>query len=156
MDVAASFFNDFGTLLWIWALLGARRAAGGIPRRKMTRKRRPNAQKWVPFWATFAGCRHHFPNCFSKCFSGSLFIATYTFGDDFRMCVEKHLVCLGPLKIMPKCTTVRSFKVWTLLVRSLFPDLLLAGVWHAFCEIWVPIGSPIWDPFGDFCYPFRV
>ena len=62
---------------------------------------------------------------------------------------------LGPLKIMPKCTTVRSFRVWTLLVRSLFPGLLLAGVWHAFCEIWVPIGAPIWDPFGEFCQLFQ-
>ena len=29
-------FTDFDTLLWIWAILGARRAAGGAPRREMT------------------------------------------------------------------------------------------------------------------------
>jgi hypothetical protein len=145
------FFDGFGTLLWIWALLGGRRAAGGVPRRQMTRKRHPNAQKWVPFWLTFAGGRHHFPNCFSMCFSCSLFIATCTFWGDFRKCFGRHLVSLGPLKIMPKCTTIRSFRVWTLLVRSLFPDLVLVRGWHAFCEIRVPIGAPIGAPFGYFC-----
>ena len=56
---------------------------------------------------------------------------------------------------MPKCTTICSFRVWTLLVRSLFPDLLLAGVWHAFCEVWVPIGPPSGAQFGDFWHVFQ-
>jgi hypothetical protein len=44
---------------------------------------------------------------------------------------------------MPKCTTVCSFRVWALLKRSLFPDPLLEGFWHAFGQIWVPIGHPL-------------
>jgi len=32
-------------------------------------------------------------------------------------------------------------------VRSLFRDLLLEGVWHAFFKIWVAIGAPIGAPF---------
>ena len=35
------------------------------------------------------------------------------------------------------------FRVWALLERSLFPDPLLEGIWHAFEQIWVPIGAPI-------------
>ena len=35
------------------------------------------------------------------------------------------------------------FRVWALLERSLFPDPLLEGIWHAFGQIWVPIGTPI-------------
>ena len=59
------------------------------------------------------------------------------------------------MKIMPKCTTVCSFRVWGLFVRSLFPELLLAGVWHAFCEVWVPIGPPSGAQFGDFWHVFQ-
>ena len=44
---------------------------------------------------------------------------------------------------MPKCTTICIFRVWALLERSLFPDPLLEGIWHAFGQIWVPIGAPI-------------
>ena len=62
---------------------------------------------------------------------------------------------LGPLKIMPKCTTIRSFRVWTRWVRSLFPDLVLVGVQHAFCELRVPIGAPIGAPFCYFCQLFQ-
>ena len=47
------------------------------------------------------------------------------------------------------------FRVWTLLVRSLFRDLLLEGVWHAFFKIWVPIGAPIGAPFGNFWQLFQ-
>ena len=50
---------------------------------------------------------------------------------------------LGHRKIMPKCTTVCSFRVWALLERSLFLDPLLERFWHAFGQIWVPIGAPI-------------
>ena len=44
---------------------------------------------------------------------------------------------------MPKCTTICIFRVWALLERSLFPDPLLEGIWHAFGQIWVPIGHPL-------------
>ena len=54
------------------------------------------------------------------------------------------------MKIMPKCTTVGIFRVWALLVLSLFRDLLLEGVWHAFSEILVPIGAPIGATCGRF------
>ena len=37
-----------------------------------------------------------------------------------------------------------------LLVRSPVRDLLSERVWHAFCEILVPIGAPIGAPFGYF------
>ena len=56
---------------------------------------------------------------------------------------------------MPKCTTIGSFRVWALLVRSPVRDLLLEGVWHAFCEILVPIGAPIGAPFGYFWQVFH-
>ena len=32
-------------------------------------------------------------------------------------------------------------------MRSLFRNLLLEGVWHAFSKIWVAIGAPIGAPF---------
>ena len=35
---------------------------------------------------------------------------------------------------MPKCTPICIFRVWALLVRSLFGNLLLEGVCHAFCR----------------------
>jgi len=44
---------------------------------------------------------------------------------------------------MPKCTTVCSFRVWALLERSLFPDPLLEGFWHAFGQIWCRLGHPL-------------
>ena len=50
---------------------------------------------------------------------------------------------LGHRKIMPKCTTICIFRLCALLERSLFPDPLLEGFWHAFGQIWVPIGTPI-------------
>ena len=56
---------------------------------------------------------------------------------------------------MPKCTTICSFKVWALLVRSPVRDLLLEGVWHAFCEICVPVGAPSGAPFGNFWSLFQ-
>ena len=56
---------------------------------------------------------------------------------------------------MPQCITICIFKVWGLFVRSLFPELLLAGVWHAFCEVWVPIGPPSGAQFGDFLHVFQ-
>ena len=40
-------------------------------------------------------------------------------------------------------------------MRSLFPELLLEGVWHAFSEISVPIGAPIGTPFCYFCQLFQ-
>ena len=55
----------------------------------------------------------------------------------------------------PKCATICSFMLWTLSVRSLFRDLLLEGVWHAFFKIWVPIGAPIGAPFGNFWQLFQ-
>jgi hypothetical protein len=148
-------FSDFGTLLWIWDLSGGRGAAGGAPRRQMTRNRQPKGQKWAPFWDAFEGWRHHFPECFFRCFSGALFIACGAFWDDFGRCFGRHLGSLGPLKIMPKCTTICIFRVWTLSVRSLFRDLLLEGVWHAFFKIWVPIGAPIGPPFVHFWQRFQ-
>ena len=45
--------------------------------------------------------------------------------------------------------------LWTLSVRSLFRDLLLEGVWHAFFKIWVPIGAPIGAPCGYFWQLFQ-
>ncbi len=66
------FYNDFGVLLWIWAISGARRAAGGAPRREMTRKRQPKAQKWAPFWDGFGSwsviLQHVFSCVFLLCF----------------------------------------------------------------------------------------
>jgi hypothetical protein len=56
---------------------------------------------------------------------------------------------------MPKCTTVCIFRVWGLLVRSPVRELLLEGVWHAFCEMWVPIGVPMGIPFGHFWQLFQ-
>ena len=56
---------------------------------------------------------------------------------------------------MPKCTTIYIFKLWALLVRSPVRDLLLEGVWHAFCKILGPIGTPIGIPFGYFCQLFQ-
>ena len=61
-------FDDFGTLLWIWAILGARRAAGGAPRREMTRKRQPKAQKCAPCWDAFGSWKHYFSACVFLCF----------------------------------------------------------------------------------------
>ena len=66
--VVGVFFDDFGILLWMWAVLGARSWAGGAHRRQMTRKRHPKAQKWAPFWDAFASWRHHFPSLFCVCF----------------------------------------------------------------------------------------
>ena len=149
------FFNDFGVLLWIWAISGARRAAGGAPRREMTRKRQPKAQKWAPFWDAFGSWKPYFSACVFMCFAGPLFIARFAVWDDFGRCFGRHLGSLGPLKIMPKCTTVCSFRVWGLLVRSLFPELLLEGVWHAFSEILVPSGAPFGTPCGHFWQLFQ-
>jgi hypothetical protein len=89
------------------------------------------------------------------CFSGPLFIARCAVWDDFGKGFGRHLESLGPLKIMPKCTTVGIFTVWGLFVRSLFPELLLEGVWHAFAEILVRIGAPIGAAFGHFCGIFQ-
>ena len=47
------------------------------------------------------------------------------------------------------------FRVWTLSVRSLFRDLLLEGVWHAFFKILVPIGAPIGTPLDHFWQLFQ-
>ena len=44
---------------------------------------------------------------------------------------------------MPKCTTVCIFKLWAHLERSLFPDLPLEGIWHAFGQMWMPMGYPL-------------
>ena len=85
------------------------------------------------------------------CFFWFGFDACFAVWGDFGRCFGMHLGRLGPLKIMPKCTTVYIFRVWTLLVRRRFRDLLLEGVWHAFCEIWVPIGGPIGATCGHFC-----
>ncbi len=91
------------------------------------------------------GCfwKHYFSACVFMCFSGPFFIACFAVWDDFGRCFGRHLGSRGPWKIMPKCTTICIFRVWTLSVRSLFRDLLLEGVWHAFFKIWVPIGAPI-------------
>ena len=51
------------------------------------------------------------------------------------------------MKIMLKFTTICIFRVWTLSVQSLFLDLLLERVRHAFFKIWVPIGAPSGAPF---------
>ena len=99
-------FGDFGELLWIWELSGCRGAAGGAPRRQMTRKRRPQAQKGVPFGDTFGSWRHHFPQCFFTCFRGALFPACGAIWDDFWGCFGRYLGSPGPLEIMPKCTTI--------------------------------------------------
>ena len=148
-------FNGFGVLLWVWAISGARRAAGGAPRREMTRKKQPKAQKWAPFWHAFGSWKHRFAACVFMCFSGPLFIARFAVWGDLGSRLGRHLGSLGPLEIMPKCTTVRSFRVWGLFVRSLFPELLLEGVWHAFSEILVPIGAPIGAPCGYFWQLFQ-
>ena len=150
------FFNDFGLLLWVWAISGARRAAGGAPRREMTRKRQPKAQKWAPFWHAFGSWKHHFAACVFMCFSGPLFIARFAVWCDFGRCFGRHLGSLGPLKIMPKCTTICIFRVWGLFVRSLFPELLLEGVWQAFCAILVPNGAPLGLHFATFASFFKV
>ena len=89
-------FGAFGTFLWIWDLSGGRGAAGGASRLQMTRKKHPKAQKWVPFWDTFEGWRHNFPECVFRCFSGALFIACGAFWDDFWKCFGKHLEALDP------------------------------------------------------------
>ena len=135
--------------------LGWQGGAGGAPRRQMTRRRCPKAQKWAPFWDTFEGWRHHLPECFFRYFPGALFIACGAFYDDCWRCFGRHLGSLGPLKIMPKCTTICIFMLWTLLVRTLFRDLLWEGVWHAFFKIWVPIGAPIETPFCHFWQLFQ-
>ena len=150
------FFNGFGVLLWVWAISGARRAAGGAPRREMTRKRQPKAQKWAPFWDAFGSWKHHFSACVFMCFSGPLFIACFAVWDDFGKCFGRHLGSRGPWKIMPKCTTICIFRVWALLVLSLFRDLLLEGVWHAFCEILVPTGHPLGLHLATFASFFRA
>ena len=59
------------------------------------------------------------------------------------------------MKIMPKCTTVCIFRVSGVFVRSLFPELLLEGVWHAFSESLVSIGAPIGAPCGHFWQRFQ-
>ena len=141
--------------MWIWELSGCRGAAGGAPRRQLTRKRRPQAQKGVPFGDTFGSWRHNFPQCFFTCFCGALFPACGAFCDDFWRCFGRYLGSPGPLKIMPKCTTICIFMLWTFLVRSLFRDLLLEGVWDVFFRIWVPIGVPIGHPFCHFWQLFR-
>ena len=146
---------DFGKLLWIWELSGCRGAAGGAPRRQMTRKRRPRAQKGVPFGDTFGSWLHNFPRCFFTCFRDALFSTCGTFWDDLWRCFGRYSGSPGPREIMPKCTTICIFRVWGLLVRSLFPELLLEGVWHAFCEVLVPIGTPIGAPFCYFCQLFQ-
>ena len=61
----------------------------------------------------------------------------------------------GPLKIMPKCTTVCICMLWTLSVRSLFRDLLLEGVWDVFFRIVVPIGPHIGAPIDNFWQLFQ-
>ena len=91
-----------------------------------------------------------FQHVFSSVFSGPLFIACFAVCDAFGKCFGRHLGSRGPWKIMPKCTTICIFRVWTLLVRSPVRDLLLEGVWHAFCEILVLIGAPIGSAFGHF------
>ena len=149
------FYNDFGTFVWIWAILGARRAAGGAPRREMTRTRQPKAQKWAPFWDAFGSCKHHFSACVFMCFSGPLFIACFAVCDDFGKYFGRHLGSRGPWEMMPKFTTICIFRVWALLVRSPVRDLLLEGVWHAFCEIWVPIGVLMRTPCGHFWQLFQ-
>jgi hypothetical protein len=83
-----------------------------------------------------------FSACVFMCFPALLFIACCAVWDDFGRCFERHLASRGPWKIMPKCTTICIFRVWALLVRSPVRDLLLEGVWHAFCEILVPTGHP--------------
>ncbi len=88
-------------------------------------------------------------------FSAPLFIARFAVWGDFGRCFGRHLGSLGPLKIMPKCTTICIFRVWALFVRSLFPELLLEGVWHAFSEIFVPNGAPIGNAFGHFWQAFQ-
>ena len=40
-------------------------------------------------------------------------------------------------------------------MRSPIQELLLEGVWHAFCEILVSIGAPIGAPCGHFWQLFQ-
>ena len=63
--------------------------------------------------------------------------------NDFGYCFGRLLGRLGPWKIMPKCTTICIFRVWALLERSLFPDPLLEGFWHAFGQIWCRLGHSL-------------
>ena len=93
--------------------------------------------------------------CVFMCFSEPLFRARFAVWCAFGRCFGRHFGSLGPLKIMPKCTTICIFRVWGLFVRSLFPELLLEGVWHAFSEILVRSGAPIGAAFGYFGHVFQ-
>ena len=90
----------------------------------------------VTFWIVFGRREHLFAYSFAGPFwsgSGACFgLQTVILGSR-----------LGPQKIMPKCTTICSFRVWALLDRSLFPDPLLERFWHAFWQIWWRLGHPL-------------
>jgi hypothetical protein len=138
--------------------LGHLGCQGGGRGRTQTRndtKQTPQGSEMGSLLGCFSKLEAFFSACVFMCFSEPLFIARFPVWCDFGRCFGRHFGSLGPLKIMPKCTTVRSFRVWGLFVRSLFPDLVVVGVWHAFCEIWVPIGAPIGAPFCYFCQLFQ-
>ena len=115
---------------------------GAHPDAKCHEKDPPRLRNGLPFGMLFeAGSI--FSAFVFMWFSQPLFIARFAVWCDFGRCFGRHFGSLGPLKIMPKCTTVCIFRVWGVFVRSLFPELLLEGVWQAFYALVVPIGAPV-------------
>ena len=126
---------DFWRFWQAFVDLGALGLQGGGRRRTQTpndtKKAAPGSERgslWGHFWKLAAS----FSAVFFYMLLWCPFFNMWCILVDFWRCFGRYLGSPGLLKIMPKCTTICIFMFWTLLVRSLFRDLLLEGVWDAF------------------------